>query len=135
LFYQLKSFDETLSDATIATQAGIMHASFTAAQFLTAMLWGRVSDSEWGGRKMVLMIGLLGTCERKIYHVNSTNFADIMLVLSCLGFGFSQTFWQAILFRTMGGALNGNVGVMRTMISELIREKKWVFILSDLAIY
>jgi hypothetical protein len=26
----------------------------------------------------------------------------------------------------MGGALNGNVGVMRTMISEIVREKKYV---------
>jgi hypothetical protein len=46
------------------------------------------------------------------------------LVLSCLGFGFSRNFWQAMMFRTMGGALNGNVGVMRTMISEIVQEKK-----------
>jgi hypothetical protein len=26
----------------------------------------------------------------------------------------------------MGGALNGNVGVMRTMVSEIIQEKKSV---------
>jgi hypothetical protein len=24
----------------------------------------------------------------------------------------------------LGGALNGNVGVMRTMVSEIVREKK-----------
>ena len=29
------------------------------------------------------------------------------------------------MFRAMGGALNGNVGVMRTMISEIIKEKKY----------
>lgn len=104
LFYQLKSFDHTLPDSTIASQAGIMQGAFAAAQLCTAMLWGRWSDS--GGRKRVIMIGLFGT------------------MLSSIGFGFSQTFWQALIFRMMGGALNGNVGVMRTMISEIIREKK-----------
>ena len=61
MFYQLKSFDETLPDSVIATQAGLMASSFTGAQFLTAMMWGRLSDSEKGGRKLVIMIGLLGT--------------------------------------------------------------------------
>ncbi|KAH6609613.1 major facilitator superfamily transporter [Trichoderma cornu-damae] len=88
-------------------QAGVLHASFTAAQFLTAMMWGRIADSRRVGRKTVLLIGLLGTG------------------VSCLGFGFSTTFWQALLFRTLGGATNGNIGVMRTMISEIIREKKY----------
>jgi MFS family permease len=106
MFYQLKSFDESLPDPVIATQAGLMASSFTGAQFLTAMMWGRISDASWGGRKTVLLIGIFGTC------------------ISCLGFGFSKTFWQAMLFRTMGGALNGNVGVMRTMVSEIVVEKK-----------
>lgn len=106
MFYQLKSFDETLPDSTIATQAGLMASSFTGAQFLTAMMWGRISDSDRGGRKLVLLIGLFGTA------------------ISCLGFGFSKSFYQAIFFRTLGGALNGNIGVMRTMVSEIVQEKK-----------
>ena len=63
MFYQLKSFDETLPDSTIATQAGLLASSFTGAQFLTAMMWGRISDSDRGGRKLVLLIGLSGTGE------------------------------------------------------------------------
>ena len=39
----------------------MLASSFTGAQFLTAMMWGRISDSQKGGRKLVLMIGLLGT--------------------------------------------------------------------------
>lgn len=104
LFYQLKSFDPNLPDATIASQAGIMQGSFAAAQLCTAMLWGRVSDA--GGRKRVLLVGLTGT------------------TISCIGFGLSTSFWQALCFRMVAGALNGNVGVMRTMISEIVREKK-----------
>ncbi|TQW00320.1 MFS transporter [Cordyceps javanica] len=107
MYYQLKWFNPELPDSTIATQAGILHASFMAAQFVTALLWGRVADSRRAGRKTVLLIGLAGTS------------------LSCLGFGFSTTFWQALLFRTLGGATNGNIGVMRTMISEIVREKKF----------
>ncbi|KJR86684.1 MFS transporter [Sporothrix schenckii 1099-18] len=97
MFYQLQSFRPDLPPSVIASQSGILHASFTAAQFLTAMVWGRLADSHLFGRKKVLMIGLAGT------------------MLSCLGFGFSQSFWQALFFRSLGGATNGNVGVLRTM--------------------
>ena len=34
-------------------------------------------------------------------------------------------FPMAVAFRCMGGVLNGNIGVMRTMISEIIKEKKY----------
>lgn len=108
MFYQLKSFDPSLPNSTISRQAGILQGSFTAAQFLTAVWWGRLADAPWMGRKRVLLIGLMGTC------------------ISCLGFGFSRSFVSAAVFRTLGGALNSNVGVMRTMISEIIVEKKYV---------
>ncbi|KAI0189917.1 MFS multidrug transporter-like protein [Xylaria flabelliformis] len=107
MFYQLRWFDPTLPDAVISGQAGILHASFTAAQFFTAMLWGRIADSKHAGRKTVILIGLFGT------------------LISCLGFGFSTTFYQALFFRSLGGITNGNIGVLRTMISETIREKKY----------
>ncbi|EKG11801.1 hypothetical protein MPH_11297 [Macrophomina phaseolina MS6] len=107
MFYQLKSFDPSLPDSTISSQAGILQGAFTATQFITAILWGRVADAEWAGRKKVILIGLLGTA------------------ISALGFGFSSTFAAAVVFRCIGGALNGNVGVMRTMIAEIIKEKKF----------
>lgn len=108
LFYQLKSFDPTLPASSISLQIGVLQASFTGAQFLTAILWGRIADSQWGGRKRVLLVGIVGTC------------------VSCLGVGFSTSFVSAALFRTLGGAMNGNVGILRTMISETISEKKSV---------
>lgn len=107
MFYQLKSFDPALPDSIIAGQGGMVQAAFPAAQLLTAVLWGRAADTDWIGRKRVLLIGLFGTC------------------FSCLGFGFSKTFVQAMVYRVLGGALNGNIGVMRTMISEIIEEKKY----------
>lgn len=107
MFYQLKSFDPSLPNSVISSQAGILQGSFAAAQFLTAVWWGRLADAEWMGRKRVLLIGLLGTC------------------ISCLGFGFSHSFVSAAIFRTLGGVLNSNVGVLRTMIAEIIVEKKY----------
>lgn len=107
LYYQLQSFDKSLPDATIAYQAGIIQAAFPFAQFLTAMFWGRIADAHYGGRKRVLYIGLLGT------------------MCSIVGFGFSQNFPMAVACRCLGGVLNGNIGVMRTMISEIIKEKKY----------
>ncbi|KAH6617252.1 major facilitator superfamily domain-containing protein, partial [Chaetomium tenue] len=71
------------------------------------MLWGRIADSGRVGRKTVLMIGLAGT------------------LLSCVGFAFSTSFGQALFFRSIGGITNGNVGVLRTMISETVKEKKY----------
>lgn len=106
MFYQLKSFDPSLPDSQISTQAGILQGSFTAAQFITAIWWGRLADTAWMGRKKVLLIGLMGTC------------------VSCIGFGFSRSFATAMVFRTLGGVLNSNVGVMRTLVAEIIAEKK-----------
>lgn len=105
MFYQLKSFNTTLSDATVASQAGILQASFSAAQTLTGVFWGRIADTY--GRKTVLLLGSLGT------------------IVSCLGFGLSRNFIFALMFRALGGLVNGNIAVMRTMVSEIIKEKKY----------
>ncbi|KAG0650208.1 Major facilitator superfamily multidrug transporter mfsB [Hyphodiscus hymeniophilus] len=107
LFYQLKSFDPELSDAAISSQAGILQGCFTGAQVATAMLWGKVADSSSGGRKLVLLVGLLGTG------------------ISCAGYGFATTFVQAALWRAFGGGINGIVGIIRTMIAEITKEKKY----------
>jgi hypothetical protein len=140
MFYQLKSFDPSLSDAVIASQAGVLASSFAGAQFLTAMVWGRISDSERGGRKVVILVGLMGTCRLIFRYLGSglefgaLSFGLWILVvrmmlmmatvISVLGFGFATSFPQAVFFRVMGGMLNGNIGVMRTMVSEIVQEKK-----------
>ncbi|TQB75254.1 hypothetical protein MPDQ_003507 [Monascus purpureus] len=107
MFYQLKSFDKNLSDSEISTQAGLLQGAFTAAQFATAIPWGRVADASWGGRKFVLLVGLIGTA------------------ISCLGVAFATSFVQAMLWRSFGGGINGTVGIIRTMIAENVKEKKY----------
>ncbi|KAK0326596.1 hypothetical protein LTR82_002438 [Friedmanniomyces endolithicus] len=111
MFYQLKSFhapgQPPPTDSVVAQQAGILAAAFTGAQMLTAVLWGRLADDERVGRKKVILIGLLGSA------------------IGSLGFGFSRSFAMAVVWRAVGGMLNGNIGVMRTLISEVVREKKY----------
>lgn len=94
VFYQLKAFDDSLSDAQISQQAGILQGCFTGAQVMTAILWGKAADASWCGRKRVLVIGLTGTA------------------ISCLGYDFATTFWWAAIWRAIGGAINGTVGIM-----------------------
>ena len=107
MFFMLRSFNPSLPDSAISSQAGFLSGGFTATQCLTAVVWGRMADRPSMGRKNVLIVGLLGT------------------LVSAIGFGFSQSFGAALFFRCLGGALNGNVPVLRTMTSEVIREKKY----------
>lgn len=108
LFYQLQWFNPTLDAAEIVRQAGYLTAVFAAAQCLTSMWWGHAADDPRLGRKRVLVIGLVGSA------------------VSALGMGFATSLPMAFIFRFMAGALNGNVGVLRTMVSEVIDDKRCV---------
>ena len=66
--------------------------------------WGGLSDRL--GRKPVLIMGCLGT------------------IASLLVVGFSTNFWMALFGRFLGGALNGNIGVIQTMVGELVVNPK-----------
>lgn len=61
--------------------------------------WGRLSDRI--GRKPVLLGGALG------------------LTVSMLGFGVSRQYWAIVLSRCAEGALNGNIGVTKSMMAEI----------------
>ncbi|KAK4543193.1 hypothetical protein LTR36_005743 [Oleoguttula mirabilis] len=106
MVHQLKSFDPELPDASISHQAGVLQGSFTAAQIITSILWGRAADRPTIGRKTVLNIGLVGTG------------------IGCVGVGFSKTYGQAVFWRLMSGAINGTVGSARTMVAE-VTPKPW----------
>lgn len=56
---------------------------------------------------MVLLIGTLGTS------------------IGCFGYGFSSTFATAMFWRIFAGCVNGLVGIIRTMISEITVERKY----------
>lgn len=64
------------------------------------MYWGGLSDRI--GRKPVLLLGCAGT------------------MLSMVALGFASNIWVALAGRVAGGALNGNIGVIQTMVGELV---------------
>lgn len=107
LYHQLAFFNPADSPSTISTRTGIVLSAFPAAQAVTSVLWGRIADSPRFGRKTVLVVGILGTAAGSV------------------GYGLSRSWQVAVFWRAVSGVLNGNVGVMRTMISEIVREKKF----------
>lgn len=89
------------SGAEASLYAGILISAFSLAEALTGMFWGSLSDRL--GRKPILLSGCFGT------------------MLSLLMVGFAPNFWVALAGRAFGGALNGNIGVIQTMVGELVR--------------
>lgn len=53
--------------------------------------------------------------------------SKISTVVSCTLFGFITSFKQAVFLRIFEGVTNGNVAVVRTMVSEVVPEKRLVF--------
>jgi len=98
----IESFD--VPKSKVARWAGITSAVFSLSQAATGIFWGRASDRF--GRKPVIMVGLLCT------------------MLACLLFGFSRSLPWAIAARAFAGSVNGNVGIIRTAVAELVPQKE-----------
>ena len=81
--------------------AGLLVSAFALAEAATCVMWGSISDRY--GRKPIVLIGLGGTA------------------LSSLIFGFAQNYWVGLAARVVGGGLNGNVAVIQTMVSEMVK--------------
>ena len=81
-------------------KAGYIGSAYFMGNFTGSLIWGLLSDKI--GRRPVLLFGVCATliCE--------------------LLFGFSQNFTWAIIARFLWGLLNGNVGVVKTYISEVM---------------
>ncbi|KAG6370820.1 major facilitator superfamily domain-containing protein [Boletus reticuloceps] len=86
-------------ETQVGYYVGLMHSLFFATQALTVLHWSRLSDHI--GRKPVILTGLFG------------------LSASMYCFGLSRTFWGLVLSRSLNGALNGNIGVMKSMMAEI----------------
>ncbi|KAI9566764.1 MFS general substrate transporter [Boletus coccyginus] len=86
-------------DRKIGYYAGLIESLFFVAEAITTWQWSRLSD--FIGRRPVILIGLLG--------LSVSNFA----------FGLSRTLSTLIISRCIAGILNGNVGVMKSMIGDL----------------
>lgn len=87
------------NEANVGYYVGLMQSIFFATQALTVLHWSRMSD--YLGRKPIIMTGLMG------------------LSISMFSFGLSTTYWGAVLSRSLNGALNGNIGVLKSMVAEI----------------
>jgi MFS family permease len=112
IYYLIKSIEHSTKDGSpneettrISELSGLLVAIFPLAQFATSMLWARVADSH--GRRPIIVGALL------------------VSAISNLAFGFSRSFGALMFWRTLAGIANGNVGVMRTMTAEIVKERKY----------
>jgi len=79
--------------------AGLLAATFCAAQFCSSLAWGQISDKY--GRKPAIVIGTFGAG------------------LGMLIFGCSGCYAQAVLGRAVSGILSGNLGVVKCFLTEI----------------
>lgn len=105
VYFMIRDFEIAEHEEDISKYSGYLASSFAFAQFLCAVQWGRLGDKKYG-RKPILLFGLVGT--------------SISLIL----FGFSKNYYMALAARSLAGALNGNVAVLRTMIGEIATERR-----------
>jgi MFS family permease len=96
---------DTRLAAEVSAYSGLLVAAFPLAQFFVSLPWGRLSDAH--GRKFSIVIGLA------------------VSVLSNAAFGFSRSFGALLFWRTLAGLANGNIGIMRTMTAEIVKERKY----------
>jgi len=79
---------------------GVIIASFSFAQLVSAPLWGRVSDRY--GRRPALMIGLTASA------------------VSYVVFGFANSFWLLLISRVIQGAGGGTTGVLHAYVADTV---------------
>jgi MFS family permease len=103
VYFMIDSFHITSDTNRIALFAGLVTSVFAAAECLGGGFWGNLSDRI--GRKPVLLTGLAGTG------------------ISMIIFGFSPNLAVALFARALGGALNGNIGVLQTTVNEVVKVK------------
>ncbi|KAG5642027.1 hypothetical protein DXG03_003774 [Asterophora parasitica] len=87
------------NETQVGYYVGLMQSLFFLTQAFTVLHWSKTSDLV--GRKPVILLGLFG------------------LSLSMFCFGLSRTFWGLVFSRSLNGALNGNIGVIKSMMVEL----------------
>ncbi|KAF5310961.1 hypothetical protein D9619_007779 [Psilocybe cf. subviscida] len=90
------------NESQVGYYVGLMQSTFFLTQALTVLQWSRLSDRI--GRKPVIMTGLAG------------------LSMSMYCFGLSKTFRGLVLSQGLSGALNGNTGVITSLMGELTDE-------------
>ncbi|KAG8753536.1 hypothetical protein FRC11_007326, partial [Ceratobasidium sp. 423] len=82
--------------------SGFIEGVFALTQFCTVCFWGSLSDRI--GRRPVLISGLC------------------VVIGSTIMFGLSKSFTMMLISRALGGALNGNAAVIKSVLGEITDE-------------
>ena len=88
----------------VSKWAGITSAVYSLSQGVTSIAWGWASDNF--GRKPVILTAM------------------ICIMATTILFGFSRNLTWAIVARSLAGASCGNVGIIRTMVAEMVPFKE-----------
>lgn len=83
-----------------ALVVAVLMGSFTAAQLLSAPLWGRFSDRL--GRRPALLVGLTASC------------------IAYVVFAYASSIWLLLLSRVVQGAGGGTVGVIQAYVADSV---------------
>jgi MFS family permease len=97
----IESFNVPKKD--IGYWAGIASAVFSVGQCIAAIPWVRASDRY--GRKPIILLAMF------------------CVMSSSLLFGFSRNLAWCIAARVCAGASNGNVGILRTTVAEMVPQR------------
>ena len=89
-----------VSDSDIGAWAGSASAIFALSQAVMGVPWGLVADRY--GRKPAILLSLVAT------------------MLTSLLWGFAPSLRLAMAARALAGAASGNVGILRTVVAELV---------------
>ena len=105
VYFMIRSFDGVgdEKESRITFYAGMLIGVFTFCEFLSGMVWARLSDRF--GRRSVLLIGAFGG------------------MISALTFGTSKSIIVATASRAFGGLSNPNNGVVQTTAVEIAGDK------------
>ncbi|RBR20473.1 hypothetical protein FVER53590_00694 [Fusarium verticillioides] len=88
----------------VGSWVGLTSGVFSIAQSTTAVAWGKASDIY--GRKPIIIFGLMSS------------------MICFIVWGMSTNLPMAIIVRAIMGGGNGNVGIIRTVVAELVPERE-----------
>lgn len=99
----IQSFSNGDTTSTIVLFGGLLGALYSLLQFISAPIWGGISDRI--GRRPVLLISVFG------------------LFISYVMWVFSGSFTTLVMARIIGGFMSGNLSIASAVVSDVTDEK------------
>lgn len=98
--FMVHGFFPAIATDQLGLYVGILASAFSVGGLCGSVMWGKLADAY--GRRPIMLCGLVGT------------------LLSISMFGFSVAYPMAVTARFLWGFLNGNIGVAKSYLSEIL---------------